>query len=113
MRFLLLAFVVLTVGCRQTTQPPIGLSVSIEANTAVVLRGDTVSFQVTAAGNNVVGVIIDFGDGTTDRYATGGALTARVTFKHAYSIAGSFSVRASVTDAIAGEKEVTTLVVVN
>lgn len=105
--------IILALACRQSTEPPVGLSVSIQANTAVVLRGDTVSFQVNAAGNNLVGVIIDFGDNSTDQYATGGALTARVTFKHAYSVAGSFTVRATVTDAIAGEKEGTTLVVVN
>ena len=100
-------------ACRQSTEPPTALSVSLQANTAVVARGDTVSFQVSAAGNNLVGVIIDYGDSSTDQYATGGALTARVTFKHAYGAAGSFTVRASVTDAIAGEKEVSTLIVVN
>jgi hypothetical protein len=43
----------------------------------------------------------------------GGALTARVTFKHVYSAAGSFTVRASVTDAVAGVKEATLAIVVN
>ena len=113
MRLVLLGMTVLALACRQTTEPPIGLSVSIQANTAVVLRGDTVAFQVNAAGNNLIGVLIDFGDSATDQYATGGALTARVTFKHAYSTAGSYTVRATVTDAISGEKDVTTVVVVN
>lgn len=115
MRFVMIgvALSVAAIACRQTTEPPVGLSVSIQANAAVVLRGDTVSFQVNATGNNLIGVIINFGDDATDQYATGGALTARVTFKHAYSTAGSFTVRASVTDAFAGEKDVTTLVVVN
>ena len=76
-------------------------------------RGDTVSFEVNATGNNLVGVIIDFGDDSTAQYATGGASSARVTFKHAYSAAGSFTVRASVTDAVSGVKEATALIVVN
>jgi hypothetical protein len=115
MRFVMIGMTLslAAIACRQTTQPPIGLSVSIQANPAVVLRGDTVTFQVTATGNNLVGVTIDFGDSSTDQYATGGALTARVTFKHVYNAAGSFTARVTVTDAIAGEKEVTTLIVVN
>lgn len=86
---------------------------SLEANTTVVPRGDTVTFTVNAAGNNLFGVIIDFGDDAMDQYATGGALSAHVTFKHAYSAAGSFTVRATVTDAIAGQKEATVSIVVN
>jgi hypothetical protein len=113
MRFVLVGIVVMALACRQTVEPPTQISVSIQANTAVVTRGDTVTFTVNATGNNLFGVVIDYGDSVTDQYATGGALTARVTFKHAYSAAGSFTVRATVTDAIAGERDVTTLIVVN
>lgn len=103
----------IAIACRQTTEAPTQLSVSLQANTSLVPRGDTVTFQVNADGNNLVGVIIDYGDDAMDQYATGGALSARVTFKHAYSAAGSFTVRASVTDAIAGVKEATVSIVVN
>lgn len=113
MRFVLVGIVVMTLACRQTVEPPTQISVSMQANAAVVTRGDTVTFTVNATGNNLVGVIIDYGDSASDQYATGGALSARVTFKHAYSAAGSFTVRATVTDAIAGERDVTTLIVVN
>jgi hypothetical protein len=108
-----LAIGFMAIACRQTTEPPVALSVQIEANTTVVPRGDTVTFEVTAAGNNLVGVVIDYGDSSSDIYATSGALTARVTFKHAYSGAGSFTVRATVTDAVAGVKEATVALVVN
>ena len=101
------------IACRQTTEPPIALSVLLEANTATIPRGDTVTFEVTATGNNLVGVIIDYGDSSSDQYATGGALTARVTFKHAYSAGGTFTVRATVTDAVAGVKEASVAIVVN
>ena len=40
-------------------------------------------------------------------------ITARVTFKHAYNAAGTFTVRAVVTDAIYGDKEATKSIVVN
>jgi hypothetical protein len=102
-----------TIACRQTTEPPTALSVRLEANIATVPRGDTVTFEVNATGNNLVGVIVDYGDSSSDQYAMGGALTARVTFKHVYSAAGSFTVRASVTDAVAGVKEATLAIVVN
>jgi PKD domain-containing protein len=115
MRLALIGIILATsaIACRQTVEPPTQISVSIQANTSVVTRGDTVTFTVNATGNNLFGVTIDYGDDTTDLYATGGALSARVTFKHAYSAAGSFTVRATVTDAIAGERDVTTLIRVN
>ena len=115
MRFALvgLSLVIATLACRQTTEPPGQLTVSLQANTTVVPRGDTVTFTVNAAGNNLFGAIIDYGDQTGDQYATGGALSARITFKHAYSAAGTYTVPATVTDAVAGEREATVAVVVN
>ena len=102
-----------TVACRQSTAPPEPVTVTLDASPATTQRGDTVSFTVTARGNNLVGVVVEFGDSGVDQYATGGALTARVTFKHAYAAAGSFTVRAIVTDAIVGEMEATKSIVVN
>ena len=101
------------VACRQTTEPPVQLTASMQASAAVIPRGDTVTFTVNATGNNLFGVVIDFGDATGDQYATGGALTARVTFKHAYDTSGTFTARATVTDAIAGDREVSVSIVVN
>ena len=108
-----LSLVIATSACRQTTEPPVQLTVSLQANTTVVPRGDTITFIVNAAGNNLFGAIIDYGDQTSDQYAAGGALSARITFKHAYSAAGTYTVTATVTDAIAGEREATIAVVVN
>lgn len=109
----LFAVLLLTGSCRQTTEPPVSLVVTLEASRSTATRGDTVTFTVNAAGNNLVGVVMDFGDQTGDLYATGGALTARVTFKHVYQATGTYAVSAIVTDAIAGEKEATTAVVIN
>jgi hypothetical protein len=110
---LCIIFATTIVACRQTTEPPTQLAMSLQANTTVVTRGDTVTFTVNATGNNLFGVVIDFGDATGDQYATGGALTARVTFKHAYDATGTFTVRATVTDAVAGDREATLPIVVN
>ena len=100
-------------GCRQTVAPPIAVSISLQANATVTQRGDTVVFTINAAGNNLVGITVDYGDSAGDQYATGGALSARVTFKHVYVTAGAYTVRAVVTDAISGEKEASTSIVVN
>ena len=108
-----LTLVIATAACRQTTEPPGEVTVSLQANTTVVPRGDTVTFTVNAAGNNLFGAVIDYGDQTGDQYATGGALSARITFKHAYVSAGTFTVTAIVTDAVAGERGATIAVVVN
>lgn len=77
------------------------------------MRGDTVTFTLNAAGNNLVGVVIDYGDSGVEQYATGGAHSARVTFKHAFETVGPYTVRAVVTDAIAGEKEASLGIVIN
>ena len=109
----LFGVLVLSAGCRQTTEPPVSLVATLESSRSTAARGDTVTFVVNATGNNLVGVVIDFGDQAGDQFSTGGAHTARVTFKHAYQAAGSFTVSAVVTDAIVGDKEATTAVVIN
>ena len=109
----LFAVLLLTGSCRQTTEPPGSLVATLESSRSTAARGDTITFTVTATGNTLVGVVIDFGDQTGDLYATSGARTARVTFKHVFQATGSFTVSAVVTDAIAGEKEATTAVVIN
>jgi hypothetical protein len=112
-RLVVLAAVLLSSACRQTIAGPVPIVVTLEASRQTAVRGDTVTFSVNATGNNLVGVVIDYGDAVLDQYGTGGALTAHVTFKHAYDANGSFTVRAVVTDAIMGEKEATVGVVVN
>jgi len=99
-------------GCRQTTEPAVEISVTLESSHVTATTGDTVTFTVRADGNNLVGVVIDFGDSVVEQYATGGANTARVTFKHAYLASGNYTVRAVITDATSGDKEATVLVAV-
>lgn len=110
---LITVLLVCSIGCRQTTAPPVPLLVTLESSRTTVSRGDTVTFTVNAAGNNLFGVVLDYGDSVAEQYAMGGALSARVTFRHAFGSTGSFTVRAVVTDAIAGEKEASVGIVVN
>lgn len=104
---------VCSMGCRQTTAPPVPLQVTLESSLTTALRGDTVTFTLHATGNNLVGVVIDYGDSGVEQYSTGGAHSARVTFRHAFETLGTYTVRAVVTDAIAGEKEASVEIVIN
>jgi hypothetical protein len=51
-------------------------------------------------------MIVDYGDKTTTgQFPAGGARTARIVFRHAYTASGTFAIRASVTDASAGQAD--------
>ncbi len=101
---------VLLVGlaaCGDGSLDPLPLEISIQASRTTAAPGEAINFVVTAQGGSLLGVAIDYGDTTTDLYGAGGARTARVTFSHAYTAAGTYQVRARVTDAIAGDKDAT------
>ena len=92
-------------GCGDATLEPLPLSIGIEASQTTAAPGDAINFLVSAQGGDLLGIETDYGDGSAEQYATGGARTARVTFRHAYSGAGTYEVRATVTDARAGSKD--------
>ena len=98
------AFVILG-ACSAETLAPLPLSVSIEASRRTASAGESITFEVTAQGGQLIGITTAYGDGTEDQYGTGGARTARVTFRHSFSTPGTYQVRATVTDALAGLKE--------
>lgn len=108
-----LVMVAALTGCGQSTAPAEPLVVTVQASAATISVGDTLSVVVNATGNNLVGVFIEYGDAEADQYAMSGATSARVTFKHAFETAGTFTIRAVVTDAIAGDKEATVAVAVH
>jgi hypothetical protein len=113
-RTLLCALLALGVAvCSGSTLEPLPLDVSIQASRATAAPGDTIAFVVDAQGGQLLGVELSYGDDSTDQFGTGGARTARVTFKHAYLLRGTYLVRAVVTDALAGQKEATAEVRVN
>ncbi|HJU75777.1 MAG TPA: hypothetical protein VJ717_18680 [Gemmatimonadaceae bacterium] len=101
------------IACEGSTLEPMPLEVSVEASRATAAPGDTVIFVVNAQGGNLLGIEINYGDDVTEPFATAGARTARVTFRHAYSARATYLVRATVFDAAAGQKEATAEVRVN
>jgi len=102
-----LVAVVAALACGDNHLDPLPFQVSVGANSTSPALGDTVRFTVTAQGGDLVGVETDYGDGSGDAFNTGGARTARVLFRHVYSARGTFTMRATVTDALAGLKEAT------
>jgi len=98
------AFLMGVAACEAATLDPLPLTIGIEASRTTAAPGDTITFVVSAQGGSLVGVAMAFGDDSTAQFATGGARTAEVTFRHAYSSVGVYEARATVTDALAGDK---------
>ena len=107
------AVLVTIAACDPITSELRGITVQLDANPKVVQTGDTVTFVVNVSATEVSGVVIDFGDFSGDQFATGGASTASVTFQHAYVTNGTFQARATVSDAVVGDRVVSQSIVVN
>lgn len=86
------------VACGGGTIAPLPLEVGISASRTTAVRGDSINFLVTAQGAGLVGVEAVYGDGMSDLFATAGARTARVSFRHAYGSAGTYTVEAVATE---------------
>ena len=110
----LFVFVLVLLGaCTSESLAPLPLKVAIEASRITAAPGDSITFEVTAQGGQVIGLTTTYGDGTSDQVATFGARTARVTFRHAFSAPGTYQVQATVTDAVAGMKDASVEIRVN
>jgi PKD domain-containing protein len=113
-RFVLGALLLIgTSACSQSTLDTFPVDITVSASPTTAARGDTVSFTVNAHGGNLLGIAIDYGDSSSDQYGTSGARSARVTFKHAYQAPGTFTVQATVTDAVGGQKDASIAIRVN
>jgi hypothetical protein len=110
---MLVAALATLVGCESAPVQPLALDVHVDLDRAAANRGDTVHAVATAQGETLLGLTIDFGDGATDVYNTGGARTAKVTFKHAYTASGAYTVTVVATDGVAGNKTAATQLRVN
>jgi hypothetical protein len=115
MRLLLLGLIGLvgTASCVSTQLEALPLTVSVDANRTTVTQQDSVIFTVKAGGGALIGLTAEYGDGTSDSYATSGARTATVTFNHKYAAAGTYTVTATATDVSAGQKTATVAIRVN
>jgi hypothetical protein len=101
MRLPVLVFLLAAAGaaCDSNTLEPLPFQVTVEASRTTAAPGDTVNFLVVTQGGSLIGVQMDYGDAMTDQFGTSGARTARVSFRHAFATQGTFTVRATVTDA--------------
>jgi hypothetical protein len=97
-------------ACHGSTLEPLPLDIRMTANRSTAAPGDTVSFVITAQGGSLVGVDVEFGDGADTTFATSGARTAQLTFRHAFASLGVFTVNATIVDAFAGEKSTTSVI---
>jgi PKD repeat protein len=106
---MLLAFAIAasTTSCDLFTSTARGISIRLSAAPLVPQLGDTVTFTVVVSANEVTGVLIDFGDSTSDQSSTGGLPTAVVTFTHVYGSVGNYMSRATISDAAVGTRVVT------
>ena len=93
------------VACGESTLEPLPLDIKIETSRTTAAPGDTINFVVVTQGGVLLGIDIDYADGSGDQYGTGGARTARVSFRHAYTGRGIYHVNATVTDGTAGQKK--------
>lgn len=66
------------------------LGVTISASPTSVPVGDTVQFDVTGQGTNVVAIIVAFGDGAADTLTYPAAVEVIDITKHAYDAPGSY-----------------------
>ncbi len=107
-----LLLVIGSVTCHAYELAPLPLDIAVTTNRPTAAIGDSVSFVIVSQGGSLVGVEADYGDGSGAVFATSGARTATITFKHVYAARGSFSVAFTVTDATAGQKTAKVVVTV-
>lgn len=107
-----LTLAVMTTSCDLFTATARGIAIRLIASPLVVPIGDTVTFTVNIAAQEVNGVTIAFGDSGSDQTSVAGLPNASVTFKHVYADTGSFMSRAVISDGVVGERIVTQEIVV-
>lgn len=78
---------------------------TIEASRTTAAIGETVDFAVNAQGRQLLGVTIDYDDGVIEQAVFHSSTTAHRVFEHAFTATGTYQVRATVVDAIAGSKD--------
>ena len=77
---------------------------TMQVNRTSAAPGDTIGVFLVAQGGRLINMTVDFGDGETDAFPTGGARSAQALFPHRYTAAGDFKIKATVTDGDEGDK---------
>lgn len=94
-----LATTLLAGGCSGiATNPEAELTVHLSAEKTVAAPEDVIGFTVQATGTRLFGVLIAYGDAAVDSVSTPGAKTVTAKFEHAYTSAGSYTVRATANE---------------
>ena len=112
LRVVVAAIGVAVTACLSAAEP-LPLDIGLQASRVTAAPGDTINFLVSAQGGNLIGVEMDYGDGSADSFVTSGARTAHITFKHAFNAVGAFLVDAKVTDSDGSSKNASIQVNVN
>ena len=107
-----LTIAVTTASCDLFTATARGIAIRLIASPLVAQIGDTVTFTVNIAAQEVTGVVISFGDSDSDQTSVGGLPNASVMFKHVYDSVGNYMSRAVISDGVVGERTVTQEIVV-
>ena len=107
-----LTIVLATLGCDLASTAR-GISVQLQASPLVATAGDTVTFTVTVVATSVTDIVINYADGSSDQDHAGGVSSAQVMFRHVYDNSGSYTARATVSDAVVGNRVVTQVITVN
>ena len=79
---------------------PVTLTITPDRTTVPV--GGTVTFDFSAKGSILIGVIMDYGDGESDSLDTAGAQTASGRFVHSFHAPGTFTVVGTLLDNLQG-----------
>ena len=100
--FLLVAALVLSgAACSESSADigePLSITLTVDRNTGSAAV-DTFTFEYDATGTELLGIVLDFGDGQVDSVAALGASRAGATRPHVYQTAGTFEAFARALEA--------------
>lgn len=99
---LLAGVLLLGLGCSDSSiggGNPLSITLTVDPVVGVAAV-DTFTFQYDAEGTDLLGVVLDFGDGQVDSLSALGAVTAGATRLHVYEDPGTYSAIASVIEAV-------------
>ena len=103
MRRLLLLAVLATAACDPLGAPNrLNVSATVDRSHAAV--GDTIKVITVATGSAITSVRAVYGDGGSDQSPSDHSLTVRTEFHHAFSKAGTYTIRVTVHDENAGDQ---------
>jgi hypothetical protein len=106
LRVALAALALAASGCGIDAAEPLPLDITIAADKLTTAPADSITFEIRAQGGNLLGISVEWGDGTSYVLPTGGARTAQSRVRHAYEDSGVYQVSAAADDATGSRKSV-------